>query len=235
MTSLMTIDAAWPYGTGSNGSAVFLARIGDQSLATPANWLVLSLGRPNCFVSVPQTAPDAVTGFPASPQVGKWLQEVDGLVSDQEAGQLAREHVRMLNELRTHFDATVSLMARTLLMARSGLYKWYAGSVPHAGTGSRLRTLHEFSREWHARNLPALRLVWDRKLSATDPRTVGAVLEAAALDVNALRAVLDALSQAAAEPKVRKRLGFPNRKRSLEKDLERLGPEVSISSSESED
>jgi hypothetical protein len=120
-------------------------------------------------------------------------------------------------------------------MQRSAVYRWYDGRQPHATNRSRLKTLQEFSSAWRAARLPSLRIYWETLVPETGA-TLGQLLSADALEINALRDAIAGLTAGTGTmPPKRQQLGFPGRKRDRQKDRERLYDLVSPTSHEDDD
>jgi hypothetical protein len=150
--------------------------------------------------------------------IGTWLASTEGMLLEGDPSPPGA-YARALDELKESLDVTLTYVARCLGMQRSAVYRWYDGRQPHAANRSRLKTLQEFSSAWRAARLPSLRNYWDARVPESGS-TLGQLLSADVLDINALRDAIVRLT--AGMPTRRPQLGFPGRKRDRQKDRERL-------------
>lgn len=161
--------------------------------------------------------------------IGTWLASTDGMLLEADRS-LPGTYARALDELKESLGVTLTYVAQCLRMQRSAVYRWYDGRQPHASNRSRLKTLQEFSSAWRAAKLPSIRNYWETVIPDLDT-TLGGILSADVLEINALRHAITHLAAGAVQPK-RPRLGFPGRKRDRFKDRERLHDLISPTSHE---
>lgn len=166
--------------------------------------------------------------------IGTWLASTEGMLLEG-GWSPPGTYARALDELKESLGVTLTYVARCLGMQRSAVYRWYDGRQPHAANRSRLKTLQEFSSTWRGARLPSLRNYWETPVPETGA-TLGQLLSADALEINALRDAIARLSAGTGtmRPK-RPQLGFPGRKRDRQKDRERLYDLVSPTSHEDDD
>jgi hypothetical protein len=155
----------------------------------------------------------------AQDPIGSWLASTEGMLLEADRSPPGT-YARALDELKKDLGITLTYVAQCLRMRRSAVYRWYDGRQPHATNRSRLRTLQEFSSGWRAAKLPSLRNYWETLVPEIGA-TIGQILSAEVLEINALRHVISHLTAGTVPPK-RLRLGFSDRKRDRRKDRERL-------------
>jgi hypothetical protein len=151
--------------------------------------------------------------------IGTWLASTEGMLLEADRSPPGT-YARALDELKRDLGVTLTYVAQCLRMQRSAVYRWYDGRQPHATNRSRLRTLQEFSSAWRAARLPSLRNYWETVVPEIGA-TVGQILSAEVLEINAFRHAITHLTAGTVPPK-RPRLGFPGRKRDRQKERERL-------------
>lgn len=164
--------------------------------------------------------------------IGTWLASTDGMLLEADRNPPGA-YALALDELKENLGVTITYVAQCLRMQRSAVYRWYDGRQPHASNRSRLRTLQEFSSAWRVARLPSLRIYWEAVIPEIGS-TLGEILSAEVLEINALRHAITHLTTGFIQPK-RPRLGFPNRRRDRSKDRERLYDLIPPTSHESDD
>lgn len=165
------------------------------------------------------SAPVVVLREKTADPIGTWLASTDGMLLEAERNPPGT-YARALDELKESLGVTLTYVAQCLRMQRSAIYRWYDGRQPHAANRSRLKTLQEFSSAWSGARLPSLRNYWDTVIPEIGT-TLGQVLSAEVLEINALRHAITRLTTGGFQPK-RPRLGFPGRRRNRSKDRDRL-------------
>lgn len=143
------------------------------------------------------------------------------------------DYGRILDELKSALDVTLSHVARCLRLQRSAVYKWYQGATPHAPNRSRIEAMREFAHAWRVAHLASLRTYWDVRVPGGQA-TLGEMLSGETLDVPVLRSAIRALATRPASVQS-SRLGFPNRKRDRAKDREWLETNLPSTSHEDEE
>jgi hypothetical protein len=164
--------------------------------------------------------------------IGAWLASTEGMLLEADRSPPGT-YARALDELKKDLGVTLTYVAQCLRMQRSAVYRWYDGRQPHATNRSRLRSLQEFSSAWRAARLPSLRNYWETVVPEIGA-TVGDILSAVVLEINALLHAITHLTADTVPPK-RPRLGFPGRKRDRQKERERLYDLVPPTSHEDDD
>lgn len=220
-------------GSGSPAAGITQFAFGTASTAGQPGSVYYSLtGLPagHSLSSVPVVALREKARDP----IGTWLASTEGMLLEGDCSPPGT-YARALDELKDSLGVTLTYVARCLGMQRSAVYRWYDGRQPHATNRSRLKTLQEFSSAWRAARLPSLRNYWETPVPETDV-TLGELLSADALEINALRDAIARLTAGIGTmlPK-RPRLGFPGRKRNRQKDRQRLYDLVSPTSREDDD
>ena len=218
-------------GSGSSAAGITLFAFGEATRnAEPgcAYYSVADIAARHGLNSVPvvvlrEKAPDPI---------GTWLASTDGMLLEADRS-LPGTYARALDELKDSLGVTITYVAQCLRMQRSALYRWYDGRQPHASNRSRLKTLQEFSSAWRVARLPSLRNYWETAIPEIGT-TLGEILCAEVLEINALRHAITHLTTGVIQPK-RPRLGFPSRRRDRSKDRERLYDLIPPTSHESDD
>lgn len=219
-------------GSGSNGNASVHAGFGTPTamgrpdlVYYPASRIVHGRSSSGSPVNLLQTRPDPV---------GSWLASTAGILPETDNSPPGT-YARALNDLKASLGVTLTYIAKSLGMQRSAVYKWYEGRQPHAANRSRLNTVSEFAASWRAARLPSLRNYWETPVPGTHS-TLGQLLSAEALNVDALRHAIDTLVRnTAAMPPKAPRLGFPRRPHDRQADREHLSLFIPSTSSEGDD
>ena len=204
-------------GSGSLWTAeAFGADSATQGSALNQYWLWYSLP---CYERVVRS----LSGSPGESMgaIGDWFLNLPASLVTI-ADKHSSEYAKAVDQLKSELNVSLSFIARCLGVRRSALYKWYEGSIPQGANRSRLNTISEFSEVWREANLPSLRNYWELRMPGTSS-TIGEILSSSVLDVNLLRTILEFVMHHSKSRSIRgRRFGFPNRKRNLQRDQERL-------------
>lgn len=129
----------------------------------------------------------------------------------RENDQSASLVTRSLETLESQLQLTKSQLASALQVERATLYQWLRGVQPRSRARDRIVALEHFAREWVSAGLGSARASWHMRTPGdVMSRTLGEMLSAEHLDMEALRRLIRAATSGPLElTELRGIDGFP--------------------------